>query len=311
MDVKRALSTGIAGALLAMSSPAAADVITNGSLSMGLFDDGGLGDNGVGLSYGPVGDAITPGCLCEGWGAAANGTGTYTYGGSSSGFSSAVLSDVTASSAKSTVVTSNGLTITHTYSPVSGSALFQVDVAIRNTSGAALSDVRYARTLDWDVPPGHFSDDFTTIYGGTPSGPGGKVLHTSLDPFAAPNPMITRSSFANQNRTNEPGDLGGYFIFSFGVLGIDETIDFTTFIGAADSVSALLSDFSTLDVEAYSYTFDDDGPTAFGYGFVGLGLPPIDPPGEVPEPGMLGLFGLGVIGMGLARRRRRIASARV
>lgn len=302
--MKSALSVGIAGALVAIAAPASATTITNGDISMGLFDDGGLGSGGVGLAYAPIGDAITPGCLCEGWGAAGGGVGTYTYGGSSSGFTSATLSDVTASSAKSTVVTSAGLTVTHTYSPVSGSALFQVDVAIANTSGSSISDVRYARTLDWDVPPGHFGDDFTTIYGGTPSGPGGKVLHTSLDPFAPPNPLVTRSSFADENRTNQPGDLGGYFIFSFGLLEADASIDFTTFIGAADSVSALLSSFAALDVEAYSYTFDNDGPETFGYGFVGLGLPPIDPPDGVPEPGMLGLFGLGLTGLALARRRR-------
>lgn len=33
--------------------------------------------------------------------------------------------------------------------------------------------------------------------------------------------------------------------------------------------------------------------------------PTEEPPGEVPEPAMLGLFGLGLMGVGMARRRRR------
>jgi hypothetical protein len=286
------------------SGGAYAATITNGPLSMGLFDNGGLGSGGVGLSRTGTGDAITPGCLCEGWGAAANGTGSYVYGGGSTGFTSAALSAVTASSAVSTVVTATGLTITHTYSPVAGDTLFKIDIVIKNTSGVAATDVRYARTLDWDVPPGHFSDDATTIYGGTPTGPGGKVLHTSTDPFAVPNPMVTRSANANTNVVDLVGDLGGYFIFSFGNLAIDESYAFTTYIGAAGTETDLLTAFGLVGVEAYSFTNDNDADVTFGYGFAGLGLPPII---DVPEPATFGLLGLGMLGLGYARRRRQAA----
>lgn len=287
-------------ATLAIAGTAQATTLTNGNVTMGLFDDGGLGSSGVGLALAGTGDAITPGCLCEGWGVAANGVGSYTYGGSNT-FDSAALSDVTASSAKSTVTT-GGLKVEHTYSPVSGGTLFRIDIKITNDTGADATDIRYARTLDWDVPPGHFSDDFTSIYGGTPSGPGGKVLHTSTDPFAVPNPMVTRGANANTNVTDAPGDLGGYFIFSFGDLAMGESVEFTTYIGAADSLRALFAAFISVGVEAYSYTRDNDGDWTFGYGFTGLDLPPI---GEVPEPAALALFGLGVLGLGAARRRRK------
>jgi len=291
-------------ATFAIAGTAQATTITNGDLSMGLYDNGGLGSGGVGLALAGAGDAITPGCLCEGWGVAANGNGNkYVYGGSSTGFTSATMSDVTASSAKSVVTTNDGLTITHTYTPVAGETLFKIDVVIKNDSGATRTDVRYARTLDWDVTPGYFDSNYTTVY--VPGvAPEGKVMHTSTNPFDAPNPMVTRSQNANTNVHDIVGDLGSFFIFSFGDLADGDELSFTTFIGAYTSASALLSAFSSVDVEAYSYTTGSGGLNAFGYGFAGLDLPPIGG-GDVPEPAALALFGLGVLGLGAARRRRK------
>lgn len=295
-----------AGLVLAGANAEAAGVLNTGTISMGLFDGGGLGFSGVGLNKVGTGDAITPGCLCEGWGAAANGVGNYTYAGGTTGFTSASLVISTPTNAVSTVVLSNGLTVKHTYSSAAGGSLFKVAVAITNTSGAAVTDVRYARTLDWDVPPGHFSEDFTTIYGGTPSGPGGKVLHTSFNPFAAPNPMVLRGTFggvpANTNGVDKTGDLGAYFILAFGGLGVGEEVDFTTYIGAEDTTKDLLAAFASVGIEAYSYSYDNDGPATFGWGFAGIGLPPVF---GTPEPGSLLLMGAGLAGVGAIRRRRK------
>lgn len=284
---------------------------TTTGLTMGVFDHAGLGFSGVGLDWPGTGDAITPGCLCEGWGVAANGTGNYSYGGGTSGLSGAsFVAGATADKGVSTVTSSHGLLVTHSYSQVASGNLFKLDITISNSTGAAVTDLRYARTLDWDVPPGHFSDDFTTIFGGSPTGPAGNVLHTSFDPFAAPDPMVLRGVLGgpvDANATDRTGDLGAYFILSFGDLADGATRNFTTYIGAARDVASLLADFAANGVGAYSYSYDNNGPAAFGWGFgaKGIGLP--DPRDSVPAPGTIALLGAGLMGLAGLRRRQQAA----
>ena len=308
-SIGAAVALGAAFAVPAISH-AGGVLTTSTGLSMGVFDHGGLGFTGVGLSYPGTGDAITPGCLCEGWGTAANGTSAYSYGGGTSGISTSLFTPgVVPDEGVSVVTTSFGRTVTHTYSATASGLLFKVDVSILNSSGADVSDLRYARTLDWDVPPGHFSDDFTTIWTGAPGGaPVGNVLHTSFNPFAVPDPMVERGVFGgpvNANASNQTGDLGAYFILAFGSLADGATRDFTTFIGANRDVASLLADFAANGVGAYSYSFDNDGPTAFGWGFggAGIGVPPIGGT-SVPAPATLGLLGAGLMGLAALRRRQ-------
>ena len=280
---------------------------------MGVFDDGHLGFSGVGLSWPGTGDAITPGCLCEGWGVASGGVGNYTYGATGvSGLSGATFTPgATPDKGVSMVTTSGGLTVTHTYSQTASGNLFRVDVSIANATGADVTDLRYARTLDWDVPPGHFDDDFTTIWTGAAGGaPVGNVLHTSFNPFAAPDPMVKRGVYGgpvDANATDRTGDLGAYFILSFGALANGATRDFTTYIGANRDVASLLADFGANGVGAYSYSYDNDGPAAFGWGFggAGIGVPPIGG-SPVPAPATLGLLGAGLIGLVSVLRRQTV-----
>jgi hypothetical protein len=307
-----AIALGVAS----IGAQAAPAVLDTGLVRMGVGDNGGLAQGvGVGLS-GPTGDAITPGCLCEGWGASASGTTGYTYGAvGSSGISSALLTTTTASGAglyaQSVVSLSNGLQVTHTYTSAAGGKLFKVAVDLKNTGAGTLTDVRYARTLDWDVTPGFFSSNFTTVYGGTPTGPGGKVLTTSTDPFAVPDPLVFRGQDQDTNVVDTPGDKGGFFVFGFGDLAAGESADFDTFIGADSSTSGLLAALGSVGVEAYSYTNGNTPGTdgyrfapAYGYGFVGLGLPPA----LAPEPGSMALVGLALAGIAGLRRRKVIAN---
>lgn len=293
-----------------LAAQAANVVLDTGLIRMGVADNAGLGANGVGL-VGPGGDAVTPGCLCEGWGAAAGGLSGSVYGLAGDGLTSALMTATSTSgaglSAQSVVTMSNGLQVSHAYSSAAGGSLFKVMVTLTNSTSGSLSDVRYARTLDWDVTPGYYDGNYTTMYGGTASGPGGKVLTTSTNPFARPDPMETRGQEQDTNVTNSPGDKGGYFVFGFGNLAAGESATFDTYIGANTTVNGLLAALGSVGVEAYSYTTgnavaDGDYAPVYGYGFAGIGLAPAL--GTVPEPGSLALVALAGLGLLAASRRR-------
>jgi hypothetical protein len=303
------------GAPAALATPATLDA---GLVQMGVDDSGGLGANGVGF-VGPNGDAIIRGCLCEGWGAAADGNSGYVYGLSRSNFVSAVLTTTDPSgadlSAQSVVQLGNGLMVTQTYSSVAGGKLFKINILLTNTTAGTLTDVRYARTLDWDVAPGFFGDNYTTVNGGAlPIGPGNTVLNTSTNPFAPPDPMVFRTQDADTNVTDTIGDKGGYFVFGFGDLAAGSSTSFDTYIGADSTVSGLLAALGSVGAEAFSYTTGSDRGSdghfapAFGYGFAGLGLPPVI---GTPEPGSIAmlLIGLALLaGLEVYRRKREHAA---
>ncbi|REJ66551.1 MAG: PEP-CTERM sorting domain-containing protein [Planctomycetota bacterium] len=334
-----------ASLLLAAPSWAAAVIFNTGdvntaTLALGVNDEGSLNvadpfgvfsptPNVVvtGLTHIGVGDAISPGCLCEGWGVSGThvGSGVAHTGFANEHFGGAtgltVGSFVTdaASGTGSTAVSVTSLsslpslTIEQAYAPSSivPSALFENRVTITNTTGSAIDDLRYVRVLDWDVPPTVFSETVSILGVETTtalehSHNNGFVTPNPLDPIAptdALTPATLDVSFTDLNTI----DHGAYFQFNFGTLADGETREFSVFYGAALGEAAADAAVAAEGLELYSYGqhhADPLGgtPATFIFGFKDVGG---SPPNPVPEPSTYVMAALGLIGLTSYRLRRR------
>lgn len=125
-------------------------IIGNGTIQLGVNEEGQLNVPGgtpssvnettvVGLRYLPTGnEAISHGCLCEGWGAADTVTEVSGSASEDSGvFGLTVVSFVAdTSTATSVVEIGSTLRATHAFYPSPSPNLYQVDVSIQNTDYA-------------------------------------------------------------------------------------------------------------------------------------------------------------------------------
>jgi len=300
----------------------AGQVITSGPISLGVMNEGHLGWAGTGLNLAGVGDALIPGCMCEGWGVAGNGIAGYANISTDGGVNNLVLDSFT--STPSTAIsqvhlnTLPDLQVTQSYAPSAGAPnqLFEDQVTITNNGNGTINDVRYRRVMDWDVPPTEFSE-LVTI-GGLPAA---NLLYSSDNGFETANPLGTRSAIdagtVNTNFVdNGPHDHGALFDFGFGGLGAGESKTFSIFYGATYNEPDAYTALGNVGAEIYSLGQssgrNDAGvpnwisgePGTYIFAFKGVGGTPITP-SHAPEPCSLALLGLGVAGLAAKRRNRK------
>ena len=261
--------------------------VSNGVVQIGVHDYGNLVDNNtaIGLQYVPTGgDAITPGCWCEGWGvgdatSGAAGWADWAVGG----FTNLSLVDFTSTgtTAISVVDVAGTLRVTHDFHPSPDTPfLYEVLVTMENISEDPV-EPRYRRAMDWDIFPTEFSE-YVTIETGNSTA----MLYSSDNGFAIPNPFDGPSyvSFEGEAVDNGPDDHGALFDYGFDPLAPGESMSFYIYYGASGTETEALTALATVQAEVYSLgqPSSADGPdlgipNTFIFGFKGVQGDPVFP----------------------------------
>ena len=288
-------------------------------IALGILPEGHMGVGGsldiarnagyTGIAYnfgGSTGweDATTPGCLCEGWGAGA----VDKHGRQSHGEADEALvrpGGVKNLEVKSFVVDETSiestvwikdhlgnpiLEVKHVFGPstLRPDELFEGLITMTNISGSTLTDVRYNRTMDWDIPPTEFSE-IVTIVGAAASAASAtkpKVLRSGNNGFRNPNVFgsrYTRYAWgATDPRMSENSDKERYgpadhgFTATFGLddLICGEAHTFKIYYGAAATRSLMEAALTEEGVSIYSLGEPNNRRTSskvtYAFGFKGV-----------------------------------------
>jgi hypothetical protein len=267
MKVKTCFALGVLSVMGNTASWAGA-VITYGATSLGVNPHGELNffGNGPGgfMTYGVfragVGDAISPGCACEGWGVSVNGSiaGFRNRSTGNGGLGAATWGATAATFTSETSMTGAPITVRHEYGPSLATDIFQVNVRISNNSMTdSFNNVTYRRVMDWDIPPTTFSE-FITHQGVVQNliANGGNLVGSSNNGFASSNPLTARGTtgaFGALSVNTDfidlgPADHGSVFDFNFGVLNPGESVLFNIFYGSRASEASAFAGLSQIGV---------------------------------------------------------------
>jgi hypothetical protein len=318
----------LAAALANLPAAFAAPIFDTGTIQLGITEVGKLGTLGstlspveeqamVGLRYLPTGnEAITHGCACEGWGAGNGATGTFgfsgTFGNDNENFTSNTF-EGDEQTAVTVNIIADELSVAHRFAPSGNANLYEISVTLTNISTSDMTDVRYTRTIDWDIEP-TIGNEVISLGGVSDAA---SLLRISTEPDASPNPASTRNQILSGIDTIAPGDLGTTFDFAFGTLRQGESLTFKMFYGAAENQTLALTALGSVAAELYaiaSAACDADiggvgcaAPSnAFMVGFSGIGGTPLTT-GDVPIPAGSILLISGLVGLGGLSRKRAVA----
>lgn len=288
----------ITSGMLFTSVTHAGAVITFGNTSLGINDSGELNFAGLGpagfMTYGVfragIGDAIAPGCPCEGWGVAVTtpdgnrvaGFANQSLG--SGGLTGGIFGSTSTTATSSINLIDAPVTVDHFYGPSLAADTFQVQVQITNNGPQTLGDLVYRRVMDWDVPPTEFNE-FVTHQGVEANliSAGGNVLFSSDNGFASSDPRefpfeimpgTTNTDFIDFG----PEDHGSVFDFAFGDLDPGESRIFNIFYGSSSSEGGALGAIAAVGADVYSLGQNSLGggattgnPATFLFAFGGVG----------------------------------------
>jgi lecithin:cholesterol acyltransferase len=264
--ISTAVTAGAATAADATSFPPYAR-ISNGTLALGVNPQGNLDvdtpTDSIGLEFIPTGgDALIPGCYCEGWGVAdtisrLSGWADADFGGASNN-SSVLRFEVTPTTADSIVDIEGRIRVHQFFHPSTTPNLYQIDVSVQNI-GLAEQNIVYRRVMDWDVPPTEF-DEFVTLHGTAPL-----LLDSTDNGFNDPNPLTPLDDLGARGTFTDvgPDDRGGAFDLSLGKLEPGQTAGVTLFYGAAATEAGALDALDSVGAGIYSLGEPNtpDGPT--------------------------------------------------